>query len=139
MLDFNQWYFVLLINFLVLLGVLNAILFQPLKKVFKERDAATKGAIEEAKALVIRKDETLARMNTELMDTRTKAKAIQNGLRDEGMNRQKEVMTATESQAVAMIEQARKELQAETDRARAVLKADVERFSEEIAGKLITV
>ena len=36
-----------------------------------------------------------------------------------------------------MIEQARKELRSEAEKARAALKADIERFSEEIVRKLV--
>ena len=139
MLEFNAWFFVLLANFLILLAVLNSLLFKPLAKIFKERDAATKGALEEAKSLTAKKDSSVAAMNAELMEARTKAKASQNALRDEGLATEKETMSKAEAEAVQMIEKARKELQAEAEKARAALKADVETFSEEIVRKLVKI
>ncbi|MCL4491561.1 MAG: ATP synthase F0 subunit B [Nitrospirae bacterium] len=137
MLEFNQWFFVLLANFLVLLFVLNQILFKPLARISKERESATEGALDEAKAMTAIKDEAVARMNAELLAARNKARDVFGGLREGGQAVQKEVMSKAEAQAVEMIEKARKELQAEAEKARAALKADVERFSDEIVRKLV--
>ncbi|HTZ17077.1 MAG TPA: ATP synthase F0 subunit B [Dissulfurispiraceae bacterium] len=140
MLEFHARDFLILVaNFLILLGALNYLLFKPLAQIFKEREAATKGALEEAKALTVRKDNSVAAMNAELTEARTKAKTSQNKLRDEGLATQKETMSKAEAEAVQMIEKARKELQAEAEKARAALKADVETFSEEIIRKLVKI
>ena len=137
MLEFNQWFFVLLANFLVLLFVLNSILFQPLAKIFKEREAATKGALDEARAMVAQKEDATAKMNAELLAARNKAKDAFNTSKDAGQAVQKETMSRAEAEALAMIEKARKELQSEAEKARAALKADIEKFSEEIVNKLV--
>ncbi len=139
MLEFNEWFFVLLANFLILFFVLNAILFKPLAKVLKERESATVGAIDEAKSMTAKKDDAIAKMNAELLAARTKAKDAFNVLREEGQSVQKETLSKAELQAVGMIEQARKELQAEGEKARAALKADVEKFSEDIVRKMVNV
>jgi F-type H+-transporting ATPase subunit b len=137
MLEFNQWFFVLLANFLVLLFVLNAILFKPLARIFKEREAATAGALDEAKSLTVKKEDAVAKMNTELMAAKNNAKETFDSLREVGAARQKEMLSKAEAEAVEMIEKARKELQAEAEKARTALKADIGRFSEEIADKLV--
>jgi F-type H+-transporting ATPase subunit b len=137
MLEFNQWFFVLLANFLVLLFVLNAILFKPLARIFKEREAATTGAIDEAKSLSARKNDAISKMNAELMSAKNKAKETFDSLREAGIMKQKEMLSKAEAEAVEMIEKARKELQAEAEKARASLKVDIERFSEEIVNKLV--
>ncbi len=139
MLEFNEWFFVLLANFLILFFVLNAILFKPLAKVLKERESATVGAIDEAKSMTAKKDDAIAKMNAELLAARTKAKDAFNVLREEGQSVQKETLSKAELQAVGMIEQARKELQAEGEKARAALKTDVEKFSEDIVRKMVNV
>lgn len=128
---------VLLANFLILLAVLNSILFQPLAKVFKEREAATKGALDEAKAMITQKEDATAKMNAELLAARNKAKDAFNASRDAGQAVQKETMSRAEAEALAMIEKARKELQSEAEKARTSLKADIEKFSEEIVNKLV--
>ncbi|BCB96955.1 ATP synthase subunit b [Dissulfurispira thermophila] len=139
MLEFNQWFFVLLANFLILLFVLNAILFKPLAKIFKERETATAGALDEAKSLMLKKDEAVERMNAELMSAKNKAREIFDSLREAGIARQKEMLTKAEAEAVELIEKARKELQTEAEKARAALRADIEKFSDEIVSRLVRV
>ncbi len=139
MLEFTQWYFVLLANFIILFIVLRATLFKPIAKVFKEREGSVKGALDEAKNLITKKDDAIARMNAELSSARSKAKETYNALREEGLNNQKASMSKAETEAVAMIEKARSELKVEAEKARSALKADVDRFSEDIVKKLVKV
>ncbi|HXW69022.1 MAG TPA: ATP synthase F0 subunit B [Dissulfurispiraceae bacterium] len=139
MLEFNQWFFVLLINFLVLLFVLNRILFRPLAKIMREREGATTGAIEEARSMTGRKDEAVARMNAELSAARNTAKTAFDTLKEQGQSLQKETLSKAEAQALEMIEQARKELWSESEKARVALRSDIEKFSEEIVRKLVKV
>jgi F-type H+-transporting ATPase subunit b len=49
------------------------------------------------------------------------------------------MLSKAEAEAVQMIEKARKELQEESGKARAALKADVEAFSDEIVRKLVKI
>ena len=140
MLEFHlRDFLILFVNFVILFFALRSLLFKPLAQVFKDREAATKGALEEAKNLSARKDSAVAAMNAEIMEARTKAKASQNALRDEGVAGQKEMLSKAETEAIQLIEKARKELQAEAEKARAALKADVEAFSDEIVRKLVKI
>lgn len=137
MIEFSLWFFVLVANFLILFFVLNAILFKPLAKVLEDREGAIDGALNEAKAMTISKEESIARFNSELLSTKNRAKEIFDLLKEEGLARQKEVLSKTEAEAVDMIEKARKELYTETEKAKTELKAGIERLSEEIVGKLV--
>ncbi len=137
MLEFNRWFFVLLVNFLVLIFVLNRILFQPIAKIMRQREGATTGALDDAKSMINKKDEAIARMNAELLAARNMAKAAFDALKEQGQSLQKETLSKAEAQALAMIEQARKELRSEAEKARVALKADIEKFSEEIVRKLV--
>lgn len=139
MLEFNQWFFVLLANFLILFFILSAILFKPLAKIFKEREEATTGALNEAKMLNEKKDEAISKMNAELLAAKNNAKKIFDSLREEGLLKQKELIAKTEAEASEMIEKAKRELQEEVQRVRAALRADIEKFSEEIVNKLVKV
>lgn len=138
MLDIKlQWLLILAANFLVLLFILNKILFQPLLKVFKERDDATKGALETAREMNEKKDAAVARMNKELSEARHQAKDVFEALKNEGLEKQKAAMSEAEAAAGEMLSGARAELKAEAEKARQSLKADVEKFSDEIVGKMV--
>ncbi len=133
-----QWFIVLLVNFLVLVFVLNIILFKPLLGIFKEREESVKGSLDAAKEMDRKKEEGLERMNKELSETRQKAKDIFEKLREEGLNKQKALLSDAEGQASAMLQRAREELKSEAEKARVSLKADAEKFSDEIVRKLVT-
>jgi F-type H+-transporting ATPase subunit b len=140
MLEFSPvWFPILIVQFIFLVWILNKLLFAPLAQVFHDREKATRGALEEAKNLIAKKDAGIASMNADLMEARSKAKSSQNALREEGMTSQKETLAATEKEAVGMIEKARGELRSEAERVRTELKADVDRFAEEIVRKLVKV
>jgi F-type H+-transporting ATPase subunit b len=137
MLELNKWFFVLAINFFVLFVILNFILFKPLLKIFTEREDTVKGALDAAKEMSSKREEGIARLNSELAESRSKAKEIFEALKAEGVNKQKEELSAAEKEAGAMIEQAKTQIRAEAEKARQALKADVDKFSDEIVGKLV--
>ena len=133
-----QWFIVLLVNFLVLVYVLNIILFKPLLRIFKEREEGVKGSLDAAKEMDRKKEDGLAKMNKELSEARQKAKDVFEKLREDALSKQKSLLADAEGQASTMLQRAREELKAEADKARGSLKADVEKFSDEIVRKLVT-
>ncbi|MCG2720736.1 MAG: ATP synthase F0 subunit B [Thermodesulfovibrionales bacterium] len=139
MLELNWTFIVMLINFLVLLFILNSILLQPLLKIFKERDDTVKGDLDAARDMSTKREESIARLNRELSEARSKAKEIFEVLRTEGVQKQKEVLSAAESEAVSIIEKAKVEIRADAEKARQALRADVDKFSDEIVRKLVKV
>ena len=139
MLELNKWFFVLLVNFIILLFILNAILFKPLLQIFKEREDSVKGDLDAAKDMKEKSEEGIARLNRELAESRSKAKEIFESLKAEGVSKQREVLSATEAEALTTIEKARAEIKSDAEKARQSLRADVDKFSDEIVRKLVSV
>ncbi len=138
MLEFNlKWFIVLLINFLALIYILNLILFRPLVKLFTERDNSIRGALETAKEMNQQKDDALAAMNRDLKAAVSKSNELFEAMRKEGLDRQKEILEKANSQAHDLIEKAKAEVKTEAGNARKKLRADVEKFSDEIVKKLV--
>jgi F-type H+-transporting ATPase subunit b len=140
MLDIQPiWFIVLAIQFIALIFILNAILFSPLMKIFKQRDDTVKGALDAAKGMTEKREEGIAKMNRELAEARTRAKEIFEALKAEGVGKQREVLSSTEAEALTTLEKARAEIKAEAEKARQALRADVDKFSDEIVRKLVKV
>lgn len=137
MLELNKWFFVLLINFLVLLYILNIILFKPILKVLKDRDSSVKDLLSQAKEMEQKREEAISRMNQELQAARIKARERFEEIRKEGLERQKTLLDEANRQALEMIGKAKDEIRVEADKARKRLREDVDRFSEEIVRKLV--
>lgn len=137
MLELNQWFFVLLLNFLVLIYILNAILFKPLLKFLRHRDDSIKDSLNMAKEMEKRKEDSIATLNKELTGARNKAKEIFEKTREKGLIRQKEIFEAANKEAYGLIENARVALKAEAEKARQGLRSDIDKLSEEIVSKII--
>jgi len=138
MLDIDKfWLLVLTANFLGLVYILNIILFRPLLKVFQERESTIKGSIDAAKEMNSRKEEGIERMNNEISAARGKAKEVFEGNRNAGLEVQKKLLSEAETTAAGMLQKAREELRSEGEKARKSLKADIEKFSDEIVRKLV--
>lgn len=137
MLELNQWFFVLLLNFLVLIYILNAVLFKPLLKFLRHRDDSIKDSLAMAKEMEKRKEDSIATLNKELTGARNKAKEIFEKTREDGLIRQKEIFEAANKEAYGLIENARVALKAEAEKARQGLRSDIDRLSEEIVSKII--
>ena len=140
MLDIQiNWLLILAANFLVLVFILNIILFKPLLKIFKEREDAVKGSLDAVKDMGNRREESIARLNKELAETRNKAKDLFEALKAEGLKNQKEVLSKAEAEASQILEKSKADLRAEAEKARTTLRAEVDKFSDEIVRKLVGV
>ncbi|HXX53920.1 MAG TPA: ATP synthase F0 subunit B [Thermodesulfovibrionales bacterium] len=137
MLELNKWFFVLLLNFLVLIYILNLVLFKPLLRLFNERDDTVKGALNAAKEMAKKKEDAIALMNRELHNAQTGAKNVHEAMRKEGLEKQKEILEGANKEALQFIDKARTELKTESSNARQRLRSDVEKFSDEIVKKLV--
>ena len=139
MLDINWTFFVLVLNFFVLIFILNQILFKPLLNLFKEREDTVKGSLDDAKNMANRREETITNMNKAFAEARGKAKELFDTFRAEGLQKQREVVTKAEAEASEFLEKAKADLRAEAERARNALRAEVDKFSDEIVRKLVRV
>jgi F-type H+-transporting ATPase subunit b len=139
MLDINIWFFVMAINFFILLFILNIIFFKPLLKIFKEREDTVKNSIDAANQMNKKREEGIANLNRELAETRNRAKETFEALKAEGLQKYKEIHSAADAEASKILEKARAEVKAEAEKARKTLRADVDKFSDEIVRKLVSV
>lgn len=137
MLEFNNWFFLLLVQFFVLMFILNAILFKPIMELFRQREQAIKGALEEAQLMNEKKEKAISQMNEDLAQAKAQAKQVITALREEGLAYQREVVSNAEKEAVQLIEKARGEIRAESEKVRNMLRQEVEKLSEEIVNKLV--
>jgi len=139
MLNFDKTFLYLVINFFLLLIILNYILFKPLLKILKERDDTVKGSLDAAKQMNTRREETIAGLNRELAEARSKAKVVFETLRTEGLQKQKEVLSGAEAEATAALDKAKSDIRAEVEKARTALRTQIDKFSDEIVRKLVKV
>ncbi|MCX7794773.1 MAG: F0F1 ATP synthase subunit B [Thermodesulfovibrionales bacterium] len=139
MLEFNKWFFVLLINFLFLIFILNIILFKPLMRLFEERKEGIDGSLKKAREFNQKKEELMNQLNRELLEANRKAKEIIERYTQEGKDRQAELLRQAEKEAQEILMRARQDIAAATEEARKALRQEIEKISEDIVNKLVRV
>jgi len=139
MLEVNKWFFVHLINFLVLLALLNYILFKPLLCLITRRSDHVKGSLNSAKAMDKEKETQLQAVETKLTGARNKARIIFEELSKEGLAKQKEQVETTQKDAAEINRRAKEDLEKEIKKAKESLRKEVETFSKMIVEKMVGV
>jgi F-type H+-transporting ATPase subunit b len=126
-----------IINFIVLLIVLNFILFKPIRQVMQERDLGISSAFGDAKAAQDRMQNILEQYNTSLAEAKQKAVTTYNAIYQQGLDAQRDMISTERAKAGEMLDKARSEIAAASTAARTDLKNEAERLSQDITSKLL--
>jgi F-type H+-transporting ATPase subunit b len=125
------------INFLLLLYILNRLLFKPLLARMDERSAKIGKGLEDAE--VAARDRELARAEREaaVSDARKEAAALLANANKIATDTRDEILATARSDAEKVTERAREEITAEKEKAMAELRAQVADLALDAAGKLV--
>ncbi len=137
MIDINATLLYQLVNFIVLLIVLNFILFKPIRQIMQEREQGIGSALGDAKAAQDRMQNLLEQYNASLAEAKQKATAAYSTVYQQGLDAQRDMISAERSKAGEMLDKARAEIAAAAGAARVDLKKEAERLSQEITSKLL--
>jgi F-type H+-transporting ATPase subunit b len=137
MIDINITLLWQLANFIVLLIALNFILFKPIRRVMLEREQGISSALGDVKAAQERMQAILEQYNASLAEAKQKAATTYNTVYQQGLDAQRDLISAERAKAAELLDKARKELAAASATARADLRKDAERLSREITSKLL--
>jgi F-type H+-transporting ATPase subunit b len=137
MVDINYTFLVQLVNFLILIFILNTLLLKPVLRHLKERDGKIQGAHDEARENAERAEQMLATFESELAEARIKANQVFSSLEQEGIADQRAKVAAAKAEAQKILEKAQGELAGEASKAREVLQAEMAKLPGIIATKLL--
>ncbi len=137
MIDINVSLFMQLVNFIVLLFALNFILFKPIRQVMQEREQGISSALEDAKASQNRMQSLLDNYNASLAESKQKSTATYNTIYQQGLDAQRDMISTERSKAGEMLDKARAEIAAAATAARADLKKEADRLSQDITAKML--
>ncbi len=137
MIDINISLLYQLINFIVLVIALNFILFKPIRQTMREREQGISSALEDAKAAQNRMQSLLESYNASLAESKQKATSAYNAIYQQGLDAQREMISAERTKAGEMLDKARAEIAAAANTARADLRKEAERLSQDITSKLL--
>jgi len=133
-----DWTLVLqFVNFMILMAVLNALLFKPLRAALQAR----KETIEGSKAKVQDIDEQvqaqIARYEAQLQDARQQGGQERSALRKTGQEEEARILGEANRNAAEKLQSITAQIQGEADSARQALRKETEALATEIAGKVL--
>jgi len=137
MIDINSSLLLQLINFVFLFIVLHFILFKPIRGVMQEREQGIGSALSDAKIAQERMRGLLEQYNTLLAEAKQKATNAYGIRYQQGLDAQRDMISAERAKAGEMLDKARAEVSAASAAARGELKKEAERLSQDITAKLL--
>jgi len=126
-----------IVNFLFLIFVLNLLLFRPIRRILKERRDKMKGteaAIDNASRTVQEKD---AAFDKAIRDARAKGLKEKETLVKQAEEEERRQIESINSKALAELEEIRRKIGADAERARQDLQPQVGAFAREITQKIL--
>jgi F-type H+-transporting ATPase subunit b len=135
--DLDASLVVQIVLFLVLLVALKPLLFDPMLKLFEEREKRIEGTRREATKEDQRSAKALAKYEAILGKAREAGGAERDALRAEGMKREAELMAQVRATTAATLEQGRAAIAGETREARTKLTSEATVLGRAIASRVL--
>lgn len=126
-----------IIGFFLLLIVLNRFLYNPVLKILKERDEKIGGAIKKAAETEKEVEAGLLTYDKKIKEAAVKGHEERNRIKQEGINREKEILEAARAEASKELSSMRSELSKSKDSALSALREEARTISKSIAEKIL--
>jgi F-type H+-transporting ATPase subunit b len=123
--------------FILLLVILKPLLFDPMLKLFEEREKKIEGTRREATKEDERSAKALAKYEGILAKAREAGNLERDQLRSEGQKKEAEILALVRSQTTATVESGRKAIAEEAKAARAALDAEANVLGSAIASRVL--
>jgi F-type H+-transporting ATPase subunit b len=123
--------------FLVLWMILKPLLFDPMLKLFEERERRTDGAKLLARKIDEKSASALATYESEMSKARAAASAEREKIRNEGLKAEAEILARVRAETAKTIEEGRKQMQAQVSQARGQLQTEVNAIAKDFASRAL--
>jgi F-type H+-transporting ATPase subunit b len=126
-----------IIVYFILLFTLNKVLYKPVIALLDERKRRIEEPVKDAEAIDVTVADGLVKYEQNLREATAKAQEERSVVRQEGINRENEIMEQARQEAQLELKKLRSELKDSADSARATLKQETGEISRSIAGKVL--
>ena len=137
MIDINGSLFIQIVNFLVLMIIMNILLYRPIRGILAKRRETYAGYEADINRLTEQVDSKLKEMDEKLAETRREGFLRKDELKGKGLEEEKKILTAASEKAEGEIQKIKDQIKAEIGTARAALKQDLDVFSVQLAQKVL--
>jgi F-type H+-transporting ATPase subunit b len=137
MIDLNYTMLIQMINFLVLIFILNILLYKPIIKIIDERNKKIEDSKSEVDSLGEQAELKIADYEEKMRQARQEAMSQRNEVKDEGEEAGKTIIEGARGEISTMIEGFKVTLASETEAARNVLRDQAKKIAVEISEKVL--
>jgi F-type H+-transporting ATPase subunit b len=136
-LDFDATLFVQVVFILVLWAVLKPVLFDPMLKLFEEREKRIEGAIKKARRIDEESAEAMTSYNEQVAKARAEGAALREKLRAEGLRKESDLLTKVRTETQKKVDVARTQMQKDVAAVRASLQPKTDDLAKEFAKRVL--
>lgn len=124
-------------NFMILLGVLNALLYKPLRAALAARKATIDGNLAKVRAMDEQIQAQVAEYEAKLQEARQRGSQERTALRQTALSEEARLLGAANEKASRRLQELREQVAQEAAGARQALRSETETLAREIAGKVL--
>jgi F-type H+-transporting ATPase subunit b len=135
--DFDASLFIQMGLFIVLMLALKPLLFDPMLKLFEERERRIEGAKVQARHIDERSANALTEYETKMGAARAQATAEGDKLRAEGAKAEAELLAKVRASTAAALEQGKARAQEEAAKVRTALKGESQGLAKDLASRVL--
>jgi F-type H+-transporting ATPase subunit b len=135
--DVDPTFIVQLVLFIGLTLILKPILFDPMLKLFEEREKRIDGAKLQARKIDEKSASALTKYETEMAKARSAASADRDKIRAEAVKREQEILASVRAATQKALEDGKRAARTEADRARATLHAEAGTMARDLASRVL--
>ena len=138
MIELNLTFFIQLVNFLIILAVLNLILLRPIRGILQQRAdqmGAQMGAIDRFNTEA---ESKLQNYEQALEQAREKGAQVRDEFKAEGQGKEQEIIDQASHEASVELEESRQKIASEREAAAKALRKQVKAFAEQATEKIFS-
>jgi F-type H+-transporting ATPase subunit b len=137
MVSIDSTLFYQIVNFLLLIYILNILLYKPILRILDERKTRLQGSEDEIKALHQTIEQKTAEYEEKIRQAKLEAMSQRNDIQKEGAEEGKKIIVGAKEDIAKMMEDFKVKMAGEMDEARLVLNTQSRAISLEIAEKVL--
>jgi len=138
MIDLDYTFFVQLVNFLVILTVLNLILYRPIRAIIKKRAEVMSEKLGSIEAFAAKAEAKLESYKAALSGARVEAQHVRVALKAEGVDVESSVLAKAGAEAAEQVAAARKDIDGQKQVALKALRNEVANYAKNVADKVLS-
>ncbi|MDY0226461.1 F-type H+-transporting ATPase subunit b [Desulfomicrobium apsheronum] len=138
MIDLDYTFFVQLVNFMVILTVLNLILYRPIRGIIKKRAEVMSQKLGSIEDFAAKAEAKLESYKVALSGARVEAQQLRVALKAEGTAVESSVLAEAGAEAAEKVAAARKEIDGQKQTALKALRQEVATYAKNVANKVLS-